>query len=153
MEGVAYVDKSRPSSVNVRDLIPFFNIGGGDETIHFEAALDATMSSQNSGKELAKGMIFSMKEDLVREVRRFHYMNHCDYIVKESRSNFWSAHCTKKADQGCKWRLQACKKKIEGLFVITKVEGLYTCVNALVDQDHRRVDVKALAKVEGLMLL
>ena len=147
MGGAAYPDESGPSSVNVRDSIPFFNVGGGDGTIHFEAALDATMSSQNSGKELAKGMMFSTKEDLVREVRRFHYMNHCDYIVKESRPNFWSVHCRQKVDQGCKWRLRACKKKVEGLFVITKVEGPHTCVNALVDQDHRRVDVKALAKV------
>ena len=115
--------------------------------MHFKAVLDATITNQHNGKELAKVMMFNTKEDLVREVRRFHYMNHCDYIVKESRPNFWSAHCKKKADQGCKWRLRACKKKVVGLFVITKVEGPHKCVNALVDQDHRRMDVKALAKV------
>ena len=56
-------------------------------------------------------------------------------------------YCVKRKDQGYKWRLQAGKSKLEGLFVVTKLEGPHTCVNAMVDQDHRRVDVKALAMV------
>ena len=31
--------------------------------------------------------------------------------------------------------------------MVTKLEGPHTCVNALVGQDHRRVDAPALAKV------
>ena len=61
MEGQRHFDEPEPSSMNVRDAIPFFNIGGGDGTIYFEAVLNDAMSNQHGAKELAKGMIFNTK--------------------------------------------------------------------------------------------
>ena len=54
IEGASYLDEFGPSSMDVRDLIPFFSIKNGDGTIHYESELDATMSNQHSGKEWLK---------------------------------------------------------------------------------------------------
>ena len=101
-----------------RDDIPYFNIGGeGDGYVVFEDNVNVMCSNICDSEYLARGMMFQTKEDLIIVVKSSHIRRHCNFCVEESKKNLWTAYCMKR-DQGCSWRRRACKKKLEGIFVI-----------------------------------
>ena len=52
----------------------------------------------------------------------------------------------KKWNEGCNWRLRACRCKSHGLFEITKYVSLHTCVYPRLSQDHSQLGSKLIAR-------
>ena len=105
MEAAAYPVESGTAQMELRDSVPYMNIGGSDGYINYEEQVNASCRNLCESEDLHIGMRFNTKEDLKRHVNMFHCRKHCDYVVHESKLRLWSAYCLKKKDQGCKWRL------------------------------------------------
>ena len=66
-------------------------------------------------------------------------------VVCESQPHLWAVRC-KKWNEGCNWRLRACRHKSHGLFEITKYVSLHTCVYPILSQDHSQLGSKLIAR-------
>ena len=107
----------------VRDAIPYYNHGGDSGLCEYDDYINAMCSGHCATDDLKKGMRFNTKDELVCFVKQWHADNQRDYTVRESKSSKWDIYCKEKEKQGCNWRLRACKKKIDGIFVISILEG------------------------------
>ena len=65
-------------------------------------------------------MLFDTKEDLQMAVKKYCVTEHYQISVVESNQDIWYVRC-KQWDEGCRWRLHACRRKIHGMFEITKL--------------------------------
>ncbi|KAM7466139.1 hypothetical protein LguiB_013701 [Lonicera macranthoides] len=89
-----------------------------------EVLLQDQMVGEN---ELRNGLIYETKAELKHVVKSFAINNSNEFIVDEVKADIWTIRC-KLHENGCKWRLRACKmKKEHWQFEITKYEGPHTC--------------------------
>lgn len=155
---VDYHPISESNDISIRDPIPFFNKKDvGDGYIRFEEDFEEEFKKEKrlfsydlcSGDEIKKGMRFAQKEYLICAVKFYHIKHHRDFRVDVSDKRVWSVFCSEK-DNGCSWRLRACRKRMDrkclylkcmdGAFEVTRVEGPHTCVSSVISQDHPRLD-------------
>ena len=88
---------------------------------------------------IQKGMVFDTKEDLQMAVKKYCVTEHYQISVVESNQDIWYVRC-KQWDEGCRWRLRACRRKIHGMFEITKLGENHTCLYTEVAQDNSQLD-------------
>ncbi|KAK9120028.1 hypothetical protein Scep_018121 [Stephania cephalantha] len=96
-------------------------------------------------KELCKGLKFDSKQDLQYAVKQYSISRHQEYVVTESERALWVVRC-KRSNEGCQWRLRACKRKKNQLFEITQYDGPHTCVSSGTLQDHSQLDSNIIAQ-------
>ncbi|RVW48743.1 hypothetical protein CK203_076086 [Vitis vinifera] len=84
----------------------------------------------NESNELFKGLRFESKEDLQYAVKRYAICRNQHLVVCESEPQLWAVRC-KKWQEGCNWRLRACRCKSHGMFEITKYAALPKWMNIL----------------------
>ena len=99
----------------------------------------------NESNELFKGLRFESKEDLQYAVKRYAICRNQHLVVCESEPQLWAVRC-KKWQEGCNWRLRACRRKSHGMFEITKYAGPHTCVYPKLSQDHSQLDSTLIAR-------
>lgn len=88
---------------------------------------------------LAKGLLFQTKQDLQIAVKKYCVAQHYQISVIESNQDIWYVKC-KQWNEGCKWRLRACRRKTHGMFEITKLEGEHSCLYTELTQDNSQLD-------------
>ncbi|RVW25044.1 hypothetical protein CK203_114054 [Vitis vinifera] len=91
------------------------------------------------------GLRFESKEDLQYAVKRYAICRNQHLVVCESEPQLWAVRC-KKWQEGCNWRLRACRRKSHGMFEITKYAGPHTCVYPKLSQDHSQLDSTLIAR-------
>ncbi|RVW94914.1 hypothetical protein CK203_034566 [Vitis vinifera] len=99
----------------------------------------------NESNELFKGLRFESKEDLQYAVKRYAICRNQHLVVCESEPQLWAVRC-KKWQEGCNWRLRACRRKSHGMFEIIKYVGPHTCVYPKLSQDHSQLDSTLIAR-------
>ncbi|RVX08123.1 Serine/threonine-protein phosphatase 7 long form-like [Vitis vinifera] len=99
----------------------------------------------NESNELFKGLRFESKEDLQYAVKRYAICRNQHLVVCESEPQLWAVRC-KKWQEGCNWRLRACRRKSHGMFEITKYAVPHTCVYPKLSQDHSQLDSTLIAR-------
>ena len=99
----------------------------------------------NESNELFKGLRFESKEDLQYAVKRYAICRNQHLVVCELEPQLWAVRC-KKWQEGCNWRLRACRRKSHGMFEITKYAGPHTCVYPKLSQDHSQLDSTLIAR-------
>ncbi|KAL6342689.1 hypothetical protein AAG906_013095 [Vitis piasezkii] len=85
----------------------------------------------NESNELFKGLRFESKEDLQYAVKRYAICRNQHLVVCESEPQLWAVRC-KKWQEGCNWRLRACRRKSHGMFEITKYADRHAGINVAV---------------------
>ena len=73
----------------------------------------------NESNELYEGLRFENKADLQYAVKRYSIHRNQHLVVSESEPSLWPVKC-KESNDGCRWRLRACRHKTHGMFEITK---------------------------------
>ena len=66
-------------------------------------------------------------------------------VVCESQPHLWVVRY-KKWNEGCNWRLRACRHKSHELFEITKYVGPHTSVYPILSHDHSQLGSKLIAR-------
>ena len=99
----------------------------------------------NGSSKLFKGLRFESKDDLQYVVNCNLISHNQRLVVCESQPHLWAVRC-KKLNEGCNWRLCACRRKIHGLFEITKYVSLHTYFYPRLSQDHSQLGSKLIAR-------
>ncbi|XP_034679684.1 uncharacterized protein LOC117909731 [Vitis riparia] len=99
----------------------------------------------NESNELFKGLRFESEEDLQYAIKRYAICRNQHLVVCESEPQLWVVRC-KKWQEGCNWRLRACRRKSHGMFEITKYAGPHTCVYPKLSQDHSQLDSTLISR-------
>lgn len=115
----------------MRDPIPYFNVIRDDDYIAFEENDNVICSNLCISEDLNTSMWFNTEEELIHFMKTRDIKNHYYYTVYESKSTIWDVYWKEMEKQSCNWRLQVCKKKMQGVFVITILKGPHTCVNPM----------------------
>lgn len=82
---------------------------------------------QTDSSGLRKGLVFESKKDLQLAVKNCCIAQHYQIVVVESSQSIWNVKC-KRWNEGCKWRLRACRRKTHGMFEITKFGEDHSCL-------------------------
>ena len=99
----------------------------------------------NESNELYEGLQFENKADLQFAVKHYSVHRNQHLVVSEYEPSLWAVKC-KKSNDGCRWRLRACRRKTHGMFEITKYIGPHTCVYPKLSQDHSQLDSTLIAR-------
>ena len=99
----------------------------------------------NESNELFKGLRFESKEDLQYAIKHYAICKNQHLVVCESEPQLWVMRC-KKWQEGCNWRLRACRYKSHRMFEITKYAGPHTCVYPKLSQDHSQLGSALIAR-------
>lgn len=99
----------------------------------------------SESNDLFKGLRFKSKADLQYAVKRYLIHKNQQMIVTESEPNLWAVKC-RKWNEGCKWRLRACRLKTHDMFEITKYTNSHTCVYPKLSEDHSQLDSTLIAR-------
>lgn len=92
-----------------------------------------------------QGQIFGSKQEVVHAVKTFSIRSHHQYYVHKSSPTLLKLKC--KGDSECPWSLRATRRKGDELWEIKKYKGPHTCVNPLMNRDHRQIDVAYISSL------
>ncbi|XP_029127699.1 uncharacterized protein LOC109800018 [Cajanus cajan] len=97
-------------------------------------------NSWRVGDELYVGLRFHTKADVQMAVKHYSMNAHQTFVVLESGLKVLSVRCPN-SNEGCPWKLRASMStKYNNKWVIKKWGGRHTCINAILSQDHNKLD-------------
>ncbi|XP_057999349.1 uncharacterized protein LOC131178406 [Hevea brasiliensis] len=89
--------------------------------------------------EFEVGMIFPSREAVQKAAKEYHLLRHNEFCYEETKSRTYAIRC-KDRKSNCKWRMRASRWEGSDIWKVTRYNGLHTCVNPSISQDHKQLD-------------
>lgn len=138
---------SRGNTELTDDDIPYYRSFDGSSMIASDLEYGMQKATElHNPAELAKGMLFESKEQLINLVKKVHISNHQMIKVLKSDPLTWDVVCQQNSE-GCEWKLRARKRKSHNFFEIMEIKGPHTCINHSISQDHPNLDASHIADI------
>ncbi|KAI4375252.1 hypothetical protein MLD38_013144 [Melastoma candidum] len=139
------INDAGPSRRRLEKPLPFYLDSADTGKLIVEEDDDVTITDDaESVVEFRKGMRFKNKKELIKTVNTFCIKNHYNYDIIETDKIKWAVICSENGG-GCKWRLRGRQRSCDHEFEITIVGEPHTCLNAVLTQDHPRIDCNFMA--------
>lgn len=85
------------------------------------------------------GLRFESKQAVQLAVKQYSMKIHQSFEVEKSTKSLWNVHCPNRS-AGCPWRLRVILSKKADKWEVSKYGGPHSCVNAMLSQDHAKMD-------------
>ncbi|XP_022149421.1 uncharacterized protein LOC111017851 [Momordica charantia] len=100
---------------------------------------EGSMSVEMNVDNIRIGSKFRTREELQLTVKKYYIAQHYQLVVMESNQDMWYLKC-KEWNDSCKWKLRTRRRKSHGMFEISVLEEVHSCLYAELTQDHSQLD-------------
>lgn len=105
----------------------------------------AGVSQPADDGSIYEGQVSASKQDVVHAIKTWSIKTHQQYRVYKSSKTLLKLKCSRLSE--CLWSLRAAKRRKDDMWEIRKYKGPHSCVNPLMNKEHRQLDVPYISTI------